>query len=70
MTKRERDKALKAAYIEAARALPGCDAEFVIDDDAKVSVGDDPGAYVQAWIWVNEAGMKTCLQDVPVAVTE
>ena len=28
------------------------DGEIEIDLDAKVSRGDDPGAYVQAWVWV------------------
>lgn len=23
-----------------------------VDDDAVVSMGDDPGAYVQVWLWV------------------
>lgn len=28
------------------------DGECEIDDDAVVSPGDDPGAYVMAWVWV------------------
>jgi hypothetical protein len=28
--------------------------ELEIDDDAKVSHGDDRGAYVAAWVWVDE----------------
>jgi hypothetical protein len=33
--------------------------ELEVDDDAMVSVGDDPGAWVHAWIWVSneEAGI-------------
>jgi hypothetical protein len=27
-----------------------------IEDDATVSEGDDNGAYVQAWVWVDFAG--------------
>jgi hypothetical protein len=35
------------------------DGEIEIDADAAVSLGDDPGAYVQAWIWIpeEEAGL-------------
>ncbi len=29
--------------------------ELEIDDDAKISEGDDNGAYVQAWVWVSFA---------------
>ena len=29
------------------------DAAIEIDDDAKVSEGDDNGCYVQAWVWVD-----------------
>jgi hypothetical protein len=28
--------------------------ELEIDDDAVVSKGDDAGAYVQAWVWVED----------------
>lgn len=40
------------AYIEAARRHFENDGVLEIDDNAVVSVGDDPGAYVQAWVWV------------------
>lgn len=48
----------KLAYLAAAK-LRQKDGELEIDDNAKVSLGDDPGAYVQAWIWVSnkEAGL-------------
>ncbi|MBX5130742.1 hypothetical protein HJB53_30090 [Rhizobium lentis] len=34
--------------------------ELEVDDDAVVSPGDDPGAWVQAWIWIrnDEAGIS------------
>lgn len=34
--------------------------DISVDKDAVVSFGDDPGAYVAAWIWVTneEAGIK------------
>lgn len=28
------------------------DGDIEFDDDAKVSIGDDDGAYVQAWVWI------------------
>jgi hypothetical protein len=39
-------------YIGAAREKYGRDGEIEIDHNAVVSRGDDPGAYVQAWVWV------------------
>lgn len=57
MTKRERDKAVRAAYVAAADEIHGRDGECEIDDGAKVSLGDDSGAYVQAWVWVYDSDM-------------
>lgn len=36
-----------------------------IDSGALVSIGDDPGAYVMAWVWVydTEAGIKKDEED-------
>jgi len=39
-------------YRAAARKLHQRDGDIEIDDNAKTSRGDDPGAYVQAWVWV------------------
>lgn len=46
------DPALNARYIAAAGRLHARDNDLEIDGDAKVSIGDDDGAYVQAWVWV------------------
>ena len=48
------------AYREAARRLHGRDGECEIDSGAVVSIGDDPGAYVAAWVWVpaEDAGVE------------
>jgi hypothetical protein len=46
------------AYINAAIMLHHKDGEVEIDDDAKVSRGEDPGAYVQAWVWVYDDDVK------------
>lgn len=39
-------------YIEKARERYGSEGEVEIDDGAIISRGHDPGAYVQAWVWV------------------
>lgn len=36
----------------AARRIYEREGEIEIDPGAAVSHGDDPGAYVQAWVWV------------------
>ena len=45
-------------YVDAARALHGSD-DLEIADQGVVSMGDDPGAFVLAWVWVTdvEAGV-------------
>ncbi len=35
-----------------AKALYHEDGEIEVDRDARVSIGDDDGAYVEAWVWV------------------
>ena len=40
-------------WIERAREIHEKDGRVEIDDNAKVSEGDDPGVYVQAWVWVD-----------------
>lgn len=40
-------------YIEAAREHQR-EGTLEIDDGAVVSRGSDPGAYVQAWVWVED----------------
>ncbi|MBN8644045.1 MAG: hypothetical protein J0L61_02255 [Planctomycetes bacterium] len=56
----EVDEATRAKYVEAARREYEREGEIEIDDSAEVSMGDDPGAYVQAWVWVSndEAGIE------------
>lgn len=41
-------------YRLAARNTYGRDGGVEIDDTALVRLGNDPGAYVQAWVWVSE----------------
>jgi hypothetical protein len=35
-----------------AKELYQKDGDIEVDSDARISIGDDPGAYVQAWVWV------------------
>lgn len=56
----EPDDAEEAAHWDAIRALAKDEHEregdLEIDEDAVVSEGDDNGAYVQCWKWVEFAG--------------
>ncbi|MDT0618484.1 hypothetical protein RM531_08340 [Salinisphaera sp. P385] len=40
------------AAIETARERYQSDGEIEVDEGASISKGDDPGTYVQAWVWV------------------
>lgn len=42
-------------YRTLAKKRHGRDGEVEIDDNAIISHGDDPGAYVQAWVWVPDS---------------
>lgn len=42
-------------YRAAAQTAKNDEGELEIDDEALVSMGDDDGAYVQAWVWVTDA---------------
>ena len=57
-------KTKKAERITAirnmARTRYSCEGETEIDRNAKVSEGDDNGAYVQAWVWVDFTNTKLC----------
>jgi hypothetical protein len=45
--------------IELAREQWASDGEIEIDDNAIISEGEDPGAYVQAWVWVRFGRKET-----------
>lgn len=47
-----------AEYVEAAREEFGSDGELEIDEGAVVSRGSDGGAYVAAWVWVEDPQMR------------
>ena len=59
----ESDPARDEAYIAEARLLHHRDGEVEIDGSAVVSYGNDPGAYVQAWVWVDESDLAPEAQD-------
>lgn len=46
------------AFVAAARRLHTVEGECEIDDDAKVSISSDGGAYVQAWVWVDDDDLE------------
>lgn len=48
------DEDLEAAYRDMAMALHHQDGHVEIDSNAEVSLSDDRGAYVQAWVWVGD----------------
>jgi hypothetical protein len=39
--------------IQAARDEHHRDGEVELDDEVLLSVGDDPGIYVSAWVWID-----------------
>lgn len=49
------DEITDKQYQQAAKLSYGKDGECEIDDNAIVSRGSDPGAYVQAWVWVYDS---------------
>ena len=55
------------AYRDAAFILRHRDGEIEIDDpadedyEAMISRGDDPGAYVKAWVWVPEEDARAAM---------
>ena len=49
------DGALNEQYRAAAKARWEREGEIEIDDEAAVSIGDDGGAYIQAWVWVRDS---------------
>jgi len=51
---------LKARYVDYAQDNLEQEGEIEFDDDAEVSLSDDGGAYVQAWVWVPAGGAGMC----------
>lgn len=57
-------KMIREAYVAAANDIHGRDGECEVEDNAKVSMGSDPGAYVQAWVWVYDSAMHKKLKEL------
>lgn len=49
-------KGRRALILRMARAAHAREGEIEIDDNAKLSEGNDNGTYVQAWVWVSFSG--------------
>ncbi len=49
-----------------AKELYHRDGEIEVDDNARVSLGDDRGAYVEAWVWVPKGENKKARNFDPV----
>jgi hypothetical protein len=61
------NKVSDARYREAAHRLHHDEGSCEVDENAKISRGDDPGAYVQAWVWVPNEDTKRKLTPEEVA---
>jgi len=46
----------EAWFRQRAKELYHDEGEIEVDDGAPVSIGEDAGAYVQAWVWVCSEG--------------
>ena len=62
MSKKPSPTPLELAYVEAAMAMQR-DGEIEVDENAEVSLGDDAGAYVQAWLWVPQSALPEEFQN-------
>lgn len=54
----DRQTDMRISYLLAARRLYQQEGGLEFDDDAVVSPGSDPGAYVMGWRWVERGDVK------------
>ena len=57
----------EAWFRQRAKELYHDEGEIEVDDGAPVSIGEDAGAYVQAWVWVyseEDDGADDAIQSV------
>lgn len=52
-------------YRAAAKLFHHEEGECEIDDKAVVSVSDEGGAYVQAWVWVDDSQLEEWRKGLP-----
>lgn len=50
----DQDSPLADRYRKAAKRIHQVEGEVEVDDGAVVSYSEDHGAYVMAWVWVDE----------------
>lgn len=50
----DKNRRTEAEYRAIARKRYAVDGVLEFDEDAKVSISDDGGAYVQCWRWVDD----------------
>ena len=63
---------MRSSYLKAARRLYHREGALEIDNDAVVSLGLDPGAYVMAWRWVEASDIPRTANQTnvkPLSVT-
>lgn len=48
----------EAAYLAYAQENFHRDGELEFDENAKVSISEDGGAYVQAWKWIDSSSLN------------
>ena len=48
----------EAAYLAYAQENFHRDGDLEFDENAKVSIGEDSGAYVQCWKWIDSSELK------------
>jgi hypothetical protein len=53
----------RETYVKAAQRLFEDEGVIEIDDAAVVLLGGDPGAYVQAWVWVSDDDLENDDED-------
>ena len=58
---------MEEAYVKAAKKLYERRGAIEVDPDATVSLGEEDGAYVQAWVWVDG---ETARDFLPASVIE
>lgn len=48
----------EAAYLAHAQSVHQKDGDLEFDDNAKVSISEDGGAYVQCWKWIDRSDVS------------
>lgn len=54
----------EAAYLEHAQGVLHRDGDLEFDDNSKVSISADGGAYVQCWKWIDRSDLNEMIGSV------